>query len=165
VLPIVNWAANTPLSQAQEKNMAKLTDTQLIVLSKAARREDGAAGVPPTPPTPMTAVMTLQPSNITLLPLPPKSPELNPVENIWQFMRDNWLSTRIFKSLWTGTIARRRSSPPPTASSISQTSASPPVFESAHSVGAGFLSRRQEWREPEGRPIRCSTLIGFHGRS
>jgi transposase len=25
-------------------------------------------------------------------PLPPKSPELNPVENIWQFMRDNWLS-------------------------------------------------------------------------
>ena len=26
--------------------MAKLTDTQLIVLSKAARREDGAAGVP-----------------------------------------------------------------------------------------------------------------------
>ena len=24
------------------------------------------------------------PDNITLLPLPPKSPELNPVENIWQ---------------------------------------------------------------------------------
>src|SRR3982074_3497061 len=36
------------------------------------------------------------PDNITLLPLPPKSPELNPVENIWQFMRDNWLSNRIF---------------------------------------------------------------------
>ena len=38
------------------------------------------------------------PTNITLLPLPPKCPELNPVENIWQFMRDNWLSNRIFKS-------------------------------------------------------------------
>ena len=38
------------------------------------------------------------PTNITLLPLPPKSPELNPVENIWQFMRDNWLSNRIFDS-------------------------------------------------------------------
>jgi hypothetical protein len=25
------------------------------------------------------------PANITLLPLPPKCPELNPVENIWQF--------------------------------------------------------------------------------
>jgi hypothetical protein len=24
--------------------------------------------------------------------------ELNPVENIWQFMRDNWLSNRVFKS-------------------------------------------------------------------
>ena len=38
------------------------------------------------------------PDNITLLPLPPKSPELNPVENIWQYMRDNWLSNRIFRS-------------------------------------------------------------------
>ena len=36
------------------------------------------------------------PGNITLLPLPPRSPELNPVENIWQFMRDNWLSNRVF---------------------------------------------------------------------
>ena len=36
------------------------------------------------------------PGNITLLPLPPRSPELNPVENVWQFMRDNWLSNRVF---------------------------------------------------------------------
>jgi hypothetical protein len=38
------------------------------------------------------------PSNISLLPLPPRSPELNPQENIWQFMRQNWLSNRVFKS-------------------------------------------------------------------
>ncbi|HHW78782.1 MAG TPA: IS630 family transposase [Xanthomonadaceae bacterium] len=38
------------------------------------------------------------PENITILPPPPKSPELNPVENVWQFMRDNWLSNRVFKS-------------------------------------------------------------------
>ena len=25
-------------------------------------------------------------------------PELNPEENGWQFLRDNWLSNRIFKS-------------------------------------------------------------------
>lgn len=37
------------------------------------------------------------PANITLLPLPSKCLELNPVENIWQFMCDNWLSKRIFK--------------------------------------------------------------------
>jgi hypothetical protein len=38
------------------------------------------------------------PANITIIALPPKSPELNPMENVWQFMRDNWLSNRIFKS-------------------------------------------------------------------
>jgi hypothetical protein len=38
------------------------------------------------------------PANITLLPLPPRSPELNPVENVWQFLRDNWLSNRVFAS-------------------------------------------------------------------
>lgn len=29
------------------------------------------------------------PDNITLLPLPSRSQELNPVENIWQFLREN----------------------------------------------------------------------------
>ena len=38
------------------------------------------------------------PANITLLPLPSKAPELNPVENLWQFMRDNYLSNRIFRN-------------------------------------------------------------------
>ena len=38
------------------------------------------------------------PGNITLLPLPPRSPELNPAENVWQFLRDNWLSNRVFTS-------------------------------------------------------------------
>ena len=38
------------------------------------------------------------PRNITLMALPPRSPELNPVENVWQFMRDNWLSNRVFQS-------------------------------------------------------------------
>ena len=35
---------------------------------------------------------------MTLLPLPPRPPELDPVENIWQFLRDNWLSNRVFES-------------------------------------------------------------------
>ena len=38
------------------------------------------------------------PSNISLLQLPPRAPELNSQENIWQFIRQNWLSNRIFKS-------------------------------------------------------------------
>jgi hypothetical protein len=32
------------------------------------------------------------------MPLPPKAPELNLVENLWQFIRDNWLSNRVFQS-------------------------------------------------------------------
>lgn len=34
--------------------------------------------------------------NISLLPLPPYSPELNPVENIWQYLKQNYLSNRVF---------------------------------------------------------------------
>ena len=36
------------------------------------------------------------PDNITLLHLPPYSPELNPVENIWDHLRDNKLSNSVF---------------------------------------------------------------------
>ena len=38
------------------------------------------------------------PENLTLIPIPSKCPELNPVENIWQYMRENWLSNSIFQS-------------------------------------------------------------------
>jgi transposase len=38
------------------------------------------------------------PKNMTLIFLPSRAPELNPVENIWQFMRANWLSNRVFES-------------------------------------------------------------------
>ncbi len=36
------------------------------------------------------------PANITLVFLPPRSPELNPAENIWQYLRQNHLSNRVF---------------------------------------------------------------------
>lgn len=37
------------------------------------------------------------PRNITLIWLPSRSPELNPVENIWQYLRGNWLSNTVFE--------------------------------------------------------------------
>ena len=66
------------------------------------------------------------PPNVSLMPLPPRSPELNPQENIWQFMRANWLSNRVFKSYddivdhccyaWnTSSISPGRSCPSPAA--------------------------------------------------
>jgi DDE superfamily endonuclease len=39
------------------------------------------------------------PSNITLLELPPYSPELNPVERIWHYLRSHWLANSVFVSL------------------------------------------------------------------
>ena len=36
------------------------------------------------------------PRNLTLLPLPPKSPEVNPVENVWEHLRQNQLSLRVW---------------------------------------------------------------------
>ena len=38
------------------------------------------------------------PHNISLLHLPPYSPELNPVENVWAYLRQNQLSNRVFDS-------------------------------------------------------------------
>ena len=36
------------------------------------------------------------PPNITLVPLPPYSPELNPVERVWLYLRERSLSLRVF---------------------------------------------------------------------
>jgi len=39
------------------------------------------------------------PDNITLLELPPYSPELNPVERVWHYLRSHWLANSVFISL------------------------------------------------------------------
>lgn len=36
------------------------------------------------------------PKNITIVPLPPYSPELNPMENLWHYLRSHYWSNRIF---------------------------------------------------------------------
>ena len=38
------------------------------------------------------------PNNITLITLPPYSPKLNPVENVWQYLRANKLANTVFDS-------------------------------------------------------------------
>ncbi len=37
-------------------------------------------------------------SNLTLVFLPPTSPELNPIEQVWQYLRDTSLANRCFKT-------------------------------------------------------------------
>ncbi len=36
------------------------------------------------------------PDNIFLVLLSPYSPELNPVENVWQYLRANWIAISVF---------------------------------------------------------------------
>lgn len=38
------------------------------------------------------------PDNITLLSLPPYSPELNPMENVWDYLRQNKLCARVWNT-------------------------------------------------------------------
>ena len=38
------------------------------------------------------------PENITLITLPPYSPELNPVENLWEYLRKNKLANRLYET-------------------------------------------------------------------
>jgi transposase len=56
------------------------------------------------------------PENIALLPLPPYAPELNPAENIWEYLRSNALSNRVWDTYeailyaccdaWNGLMAK-----------------------------------------------------------
>jgi hypothetical protein len=39
--------------------------------------------------------LLIVPDNITLMPLPPYAPELNPMENVWDYLRGNKLSSRV----------------------------------------------------------------------
>jgi len=38
------------------------------------------------------------PSNITPITLPPYSPELNPIENVWEYLRKNKLANRLYET-------------------------------------------------------------------
>jgi transposase len=37
------------------------------------------------------------PDGITCLLLPPASPELNPIENLWHYLRSHYLSNRVYE--------------------------------------------------------------------
>ena len=55
------------------------------------------------------------PENVSLLRLPPYAPELNPVENVWRFLRQNQLSNRVLAGVEGRGNARGagRAPPPP----------------------------------------------------
>jgi transposase len=81
VLPSVNTKAMN-LHLAEISTQVTLGAHAVITLDGAGWHKDGGK--------------LKLPDNISLLPLPSYSPELNPVENIWQFLRQNHLANRVF---------------------------------------------------------------------
>jgi hypothetical protein len=83
IMPICNTAAmNHHLSEISSQVAA---DAHAVVILDGAgwHRSQGLA----------------VPGNVTLLELPPYSPELNPVERIWHYLRSHWLANSVFPSL------------------------------------------------------------------
>ena len=80
-------AANT---EAMSIHLAKIS-TQVAAGAQAVVLCDGAGWH-------QTGGELVVPDNIALLPIPPYSPELNPMENVWDYLRGNHLSHRVWDS-------------------------------------------------------------------
>lgn len=76
------------------------TDCMNIFLQELGRRyEDDQIGLVIDGASNHDAKDLKVPDNITLIPLPPYSPELNPVENFWKEFRQEGFYNRVFQSL------------------------------------------------------------------
>jgi hypothetical protein len=82
----------------------------------------------------------ITPKNITLVFLPSRAPELNPVENIWQYLRHNWQTA-------SSTPTRPSSKLPakPGASSSPNPTPSP---QSACETGPAWIKDEGRWYHP-----------------
>src|SRR6185436_15583560 len=85
------------------------------------------------------------PKNITLVFLPSRAPELNPVENIWQYLRQNWLSNRVFETYETIIEAAARLG-------VAFSPSPPPSPQSATAAGRTSVRNEGRWYHPKERP-------------
>jgi hypothetical protein len=84
---IITPAANTDYINAHLQELS----TQVSPGAIAAVIWDGAGWH-------QTGARLKVPDNIVLLALPPYAPELNPMENVWAYLRANKLSARVWDS-------------------------------------------------------------------
>lgn len=75
---------------------AEATSLHLAEISRHAAKDAHAVVVLDGAGWHQTGGRLCVPSNVSLLRLPPYSPELNPQENVWQYLRQNQLSHRVF---------------------------------------------------------------------
>ena len=83
IMPAVN-------TEAMNEHLAEIS-TQVAPHAHALLVCDGAGWHQP-------GKRLIVPDNMTLLPLPPYSPELNPMENVWDYLRGNKLSSLVCDS-------------------------------------------------------------------
>jgi hypothetical protein len=79
------------------------------------------------------------PDNITPIFLPSRAPELNPVENVWHYLRQNWLSNTVFEKTTT------RSSTPQAPLGESSSLNPKPSRPSECATGLTSVSRYDHW--------------------
>lgn len=82
VLPFANTKAMQLHLEEISRNVARKAHA-IILMDRAGWHTTGKLKIP---------------RNLTIILLPSKSPELNPVENIWQYLRANHLSNRVFEN-------------------------------------------------------------------
>ena len=82
IMPAVTTAMNEPLKELSG---------QITTCAHALMVCDGAGWHQP-------GERLIVPDNITLLRLPPYAPELNPMENVWDYLRGNKLSSLVWDS-------------------------------------------------------------------
>jgi hypothetical protein len=92
---IIMPAANT---EAMNAHLAEIS-TQVAAGAHAVLIIDGAGWH-------QEGGRLIVPENISLLPLPRYSPELNPMENVWEYLRANKLCNRVWNSYDASTRAR-----------------------------------------------------------
>ena len=74
------------------------------------------------------------PANITPIFLPSRALELNPVENVWQYLRQNWLSSKTTTPLATPLETRGEGSPQSQTKSHPSECANGPTSVSRHDL-------------------------------
>ena len=83
IMPSVNAEAMTEHLAEISTQVARGAHAVLVCDRAGWHRTGGQLGVP---------------DNITLLPLPPYCPELNPMENVWEYLRANRLCALVWDS-------------------------------------------------------------------
>jgi DDE superfamily endonuclease len=102
------------------------------------------------------------PDNITPIFLPSRAPELNPVENVWQYLHENWLSNTVFEDYHaiveaacaackSSSLNPKRSPPSECAIGLMSVSHYDPWYNALTDRSSSHPRRRDKAVKPDGR--------------